>query len=621
MKNLLKCKMPVSFFLSLLLALAFISCSDISSKDSGEVSFSLSDELVRAVAARAASDKDGNSISYKIEFSMTGDVKKSESKTYTEKEWDSIEKRIGENGEQESFTFKNIPVGSKVKVTATISEIEENQALPFMKGESEEKKIEEGENSVVLKLKFIDYTLVVNFYLQNESDYVLSKEYSKSFKTDVDDFEKEVDEYISQFETQYEEKSYILFGEKAYIPNPSKNREPVIDSELYTITVNYYFDLANVKNGEIAVKPPVQKYTLAKNTAKSSKKFYKNYGNFVFTLLDEGGNDVLADVDWENEKNGSLVKRFVEFKKGNKSITSGISYDRNEVGISDVFPLNKSGTYQLTLTVSPLATEYVNTSGETVSFPSFEAVTGTFEIEVEDAYAFDVSENKDKLSSYPQLSSVVILGNVTDEMWTDSTCILYEIFDSNVETLTSVTFEGNVETPSFSDSDVYKTAASCYKESGSYTPKNYENLAFVFNGKAAIGDWSFNGLNGLTTLKFTTEESTIGASAFQAAQLISLDLTGVTSIGEYAFNNCSQSTGTPALAVTIPASVIIIRESAFASANIESVTFAVTEGWIGTKYSGAEIIEEELVVTDAASNAIKLADSTGHWVNMTLTRD
>lgn|GEM_PF-2400699 len=613
-------KALASFFISVFLAATFFSCSDISSKDSGEVSFSLSEELVRAISSRAAADDNTNSLKFKIELAMTGDVEKSVSKIYTEAEWDSLTEKISEKGEEESFTFKDIPVGSKVKVIATISQIEDEQSLPFMKGESEEKLIEEGENTVTLKLKIIDYTLVANFYLQNENDYVLSEEYSTTFKTDIDDYEEKFDTYLSQFESEYKEKSYVLFGEKAYIPNAAKINGPLIDSDLYTITINYYFDLATLLNGEIAVENPVQKYTLAKNTAKSSKNFYKNYGTFVFSLLDENGNDVLADVDWENEKNENLYMRYVEFKKGNKDITSSINYDKNEVGISNMSPLNKDGSYQLTLIISPLAARYVNTSNETVDFPSFEPVTGTFEIEVKDAYAFDSTDTTSTPSAV--LSSVSIIGNVTDDMWKDESSILYKILTNCKETSTTLTFEGNVETPSYSSLLEYYNSATFYKSEDASSPSDlYAGLSFIFNGIAKIGDNSFNGLE-LAGLKFTTFESTIGNNAFQGAKFETVDLTGVKTIGESAFNNCNNLKD-----VTIPDSVAIIRKGAFASAiGLESVTFAVTKGWIGASVfdpenPGAPVTEDLLDVTDADSNAVKLSNSDGEWVNMDLYRE
>lgn len=609
-------KALASFFISVFLAATFFSCSDISSKDSGEVSFSLSEELVRAISSRAAADDNTNSLKFKIELAMTGNVEKSVSKIYTEAEWDSLTEKISEKGEEESFTFKDIPVGSKVKVIATISQIEDEQSLPFMKGESEEKLIEEGENTVTLKLKIIDYTLVANFYLQNENDYVLSEEYSTTFKTDIDDYEEKFDTYLSQFESEYKEKSYVLFGEKAYIPNAAKINGPLIDSDLYTITINYYFDLATLLNGEIAVENPVQKYTLAKNTAKSSKNFYKNYGTFVFSLLDENGNDVLADVDWENEKNENLYMRYVEFKKGNKDVTSSINYDKNEVGISNMSPLNKGGSYQLTLIISPLAASYVNTSNETVDFPSFEPVTGTFEIEVKDAYAFDSTDTTSTSSAV--LSSVSIIGNVTADMWKDESSILYKILTNCKETSTTLTFEGNVKTPSYSSLLEYRSSATFYKSSGASSPSDlYAGLSFIFNGIAEIGDYSFNGLE-LAGLKFTTFESTIGNNAFQGAKFETVDLTGVKTIGEYAFNNCNNLKD-----VTIPDSVARIGKGAFASAiGLESVTFAVTKGWEGWEFvEPASVTKESLDVTDADSNAVKLSNSDGDWVNMDLSRE
>ena len=161
MKN---CNSKIQKIFALLLSVMFIfvSCSDIFSgrEETGSVTFSLSPELIQAVsnACRAADDdiapsdeptvteqegekKDGK---YKFEISIEGRAYKA----YDFKSADDVTELKGK-----IFRFGNIPVGEKIYAEAKIIVAEENIQWPIMKGKSEEKVIEAGENTLSFNLR------------------------------------------------------------------------------------------------------------------------------------------------------------------------------------------------------------------------------------------------------------------------------------------------------------------------------------------------------------------------------------------------------------------------------------------------------------------------------------
>ena len=160
MKN---CNSKIQIIFALLLSVMFIfvSCSDIFSgrEETGSVTFSLSPELIQAVsnACRAADDdiapsdeptvteqegekKDGK---YKFEISIEGRAYKA----HDLKSADDVTELEGK-----IFRFDNIPVGEKIYAEAKIIVAEENIQWPIMKGKSEEKVIEAGENTLSFNL-------------------------------------------------------------------------------------------------------------------------------------------------------------------------------------------------------------------------------------------------------------------------------------------------------------------------------------------------------------------------------------------------------------------------------------------------------------------------------------
>lgn len=142
-------------------------------------------------------------------------------------------------------------------------------------------------------------------------------------------------------------------------------------------------------DGTIDIEKPV-KLTITIDQEKSDSKYYLNKGKIFFTLLDENGNDILEDVDWDAYTdiygfiNQNLLAVDCELYYGHNKINGLLNYGMNYLTMDNAYPLPRGGSYQLSLTISPGKRTYVNNAGQTVDFPDFEPVTGSFEIEVED---------------------------------------------------------------------------------------------------------------------------------------------------------------------------------------------------------------------------------------------
>ena len=177
MKN---CNSKIQKIFALLLSVMFIfvSCSDIFSgrEETGSVTFSLSPELIQAVsnACRAADDdvassdkptateqegekKDGK---YKFEISIEGRAYKA----HDLKSADDVTELEGK-----IFRFDNIPVGEKIYAEAKISLNVDSYKGPVMKGKSEEKLIEAGENTLSFNLHKLAKCSVQNTTEDGES--------------------------------------------------------------------------------------------------------------------------------------------------------------------------------------------------------------------------------------------------------------------------------------------------------------------------------------------------------------------------------------------------------------------------------------------------------------------
>lgn len=151
-----------------------------------------------------------------------------------------------------------------------------------------------------------------------------------------------------------------------------------------------------------------KRVSLSKNTQASSAEFWLNKGEFVLSLLDDDGNDILSDVDWDYKKtvevgadganpyaevNQDLLLIQAKVKKNHREISLVPQTAFNKIifsGMSgQVFP--EAGSYELTVLVGPNKKTYVNKEGKEELFPQFEPVSETFTIQVINAYDFDMS--------------------------------------------------------------------------------------------------------------------------------------------------------------------------------------------------------------------------------------
>ena len=192
------------------------------------------------------------------------------------------------------------------------------------------------------------------------------------------------------------QQKLLIIQDSGYILNDDEKPISVNNFTDGKVVINYYFRPTYPGSGSIFLKPSAKQYKLVKNE-EASEKFYLNKGRFVFSLLDEDGNDVLADVNWDaySETDGFLNQNLLNISsditcKGH-SVNSLSDDGFNYVQISSDNPLTKAGSYLLSLTVSPSVskTTYVNKSGQTVAFPDFEPISGSFEVEVEDVAYYD----------------------------------------------------------------------------------------------------------------------------------------------------------------------------------------------------------------------------------------
>ena len=236
-----------------------------------------------------------------------------------------------------------------------------------------------------------EYPYEIQFWLKKdgatgtaESDYTCLTDYSISGSFTLSEGSQAKDIIESMTSLEIEQKVAAL-NELGYIPDEDKSID-VNNKTDGSVVICYYLKPTYASSGSISLKPAVKRYTLAKNEA-ASEKFYLNKGRFAFSLLDEDGNDVLADVDWDNQSNAQLMNVSYDLTYKNSRINRLREYGFNYCRIIDSDePLTKAGTYLLTVYVSARedSTTYITKSNESITIPYFEPISGTFEIEVED---------------------------------------------------------------------------------------------------------------------------------------------------------------------------------------------------------------------------------------------
>lgn len=168
-------KVFLIFVLPLLVALGLASCAN--SEQTGSVSFAVTPELARFVSAANASlefdalledgtQLDNQEKTYTITVSLSGGYTDSQTKSFTQAEWEEIES----GKSQKSFEFDAIPAGVDLTASLTISEGAGHLVWPFLRGE-ESMQIKEGPNTAELELHKLAR---VSVYNNTESGETLS---------------------------------------------------------------------------------------------------------------------------------------------------------------------------------------------------------------------------------------------------------------------------------------------------------------------------------------------------------------------------------------------------------------------------------------------------------------
>ena len=116
---------------------------------------------------------------------------------------------------------------------------------------------------------------------------------------------------------------------------------------------------------------------------------------------------------------------------------------------------------------------------------------------------------------------------------------------------------------SSTDLTVEVTCDVKYQQTSTYVGDVVIPITVENDGKTysvtSIGDWAFNNCSGLTSIEIPSSVTSIGGSAFSGSGLTSIEIPdGVTSIGNDAFSYCSGLTS-----IEIPSGVTSIGDYVF----------------------------------------------------------
>ncbi len=299
-----------------------------------------------------------------------------------------------------------------------------------------------------------------------------------------------------------------------------------------------------------------------------SDTLYLNQGTFTFSATYPDGSK-LSESDTEN-----IVWDAQLLYKGKSVNSFGEQYCEvidNKLVLEKHMPLPSAGDFQVYVVAKLPVDE--NTS-DSITVDSSQS----FEINIPDRHIFDISDDYDKIRYASSLHNVVITGDVTEDDWNwslddeSSDHILQVLFSNHKNTLESLTFNGKFESP-----DYLMEGSSYSPLYDSYSAKGIQfsqRLSLTFNSTAKVGDYLFYNARNIKSITFTTDHSSIGNECFRNVSTLSnLDLTGVTTIGSYAF------AATGLKEITIPESVTLIDEGAFNDCDLSSAVFEITDGW------------------------------------------
>ena len=570
----------------------FVSFSLFSpdSQQTTTVEFKLSKDFISSAVSSSRSlqnggngtaDSDARPITEDVEvlpikfcLALKGDYNKEIVKYFLPEALESLE------SEEVTFTFDAVPVGSKVKAVAAIYKPDSEIYYVDVKGESEYKEIKSGDNFIDLPLITALYTLKVNAYLQVEPGtpecilyggkyYVRSEEESK---TEEEIEYLRVSDVVGSIYLGWEEKfeenasKFITLDGRYYKFPPSPEPcLPEFDENYEAVTYNYYFDSIDTVSagGNISIDGNA----LTIQTSDISAGLYRNSDSITFAAVDSLGESV-----------------------------SGVTYDakllHKGIDMSDYYGTVEENTFPILLETIPAGNYQLFVTAKYNEVTSSQ----TFDLVIYNSYLVDVSDN---VSSLPAgITNVVITGNASATSSTyRSGNFLFDFIYKYKTTLTSITFNDEIELGNVSSTTAYFSMSST---------KLTNTISFRFNKKATIGEYALYGCT-IDSLVFTTADSTIGNGAVGGGsstklKLGSVDLTGVKTIGSWAFQDRSGLSE-----LVIPESVTSIGASAFSDTDdLTSVVFEVTEGW---KKSDGTSID----VTDSEANATNLKASSGGW--------
>ena len=343
-------------------------------------------------------------------------------------------------------------------------------------------------------------------------------------------------------------------------------------------------------DGTIDIEKP-DKLTITIDQEKSDSKYYLNKGKIFFTLLDENGNDILEDVDWDSYSdiygfiNQNLLAVDCELYYGHNKINGLLNYGMNYLTMDNAYPLPKGGSYQLSLTIRPGKRTYVNKEGDTVDFPDFEPVTGSFEVEVEDYLYTELDftgiESDDISTSLTNALSGLTTGSSTVyfKMYGQTAKSYTDIFsdiNNTIGSTSSLYFIDTSElTTTYESKEIGQSAMyACTTVQGLILPEDVEeiygqafaycsNLESVVFGRflkgistafeacaklssvtfpedsyfESLGSRSFSECSALKTFKLPASIKDIGPGAFYHSALVEFTLEGTSGTWYYTFDS------------------------------------------------------------------------------------
>ena len=301
--------------------------------------------------------------------------------------------------------------------------------------------------------------------------------------------------------------------------------------------------------------------------ASASDEIWLNQGEWSFKLLDDSGNDILADVDWDAEENQGLIYIQPTLKKGHTQIVdeskSSLYFEtkNNTVTMNEDYILPQSGTMELTMIVQPGSETYKNKAGKLVSFPQFEPVITTAEINVLNNYCFNVTGHDYFNSNGNNYDSK--LHDVLTSLSEDTLIKLYGTTDASFNTVFGALLAGRPAGLSADDETVpYEVSLdlsgldTTYSDKSTYAQcsQDYFNLVSVIlpDTLEDLGNGTFKNCTHLRNIVFGP---------------------GVKIIGEQQFPRCRELTS-----ITIPKNVVALGSGAFCDSYITEIILEDTSG-------------------------------------------